>query len=123
MCWGCRPTCDNCKPPLYFYVSCPSCDYPHKVTREEYLLLMNYPHRRSAEEKDKTPEQIIQGLVCTHCGCDLSGNVKGCIEPKPCIQSNVLCGYPCGQRNQVYDIHAKRCEKMVPLKRLTVVQP
>lgn len=123
MCWGCKPTCGNCKPPLHFYVQCPSCGHPHKVTREDYLCLMGYPHKRTAEERARTSEQVEQSFACTQCGSSVAGEAKGSIEPKPCAKSNIICGYPCGQRDSKQGAEGKRCEKMVPLRRLGSIEP
>ena len=121
MCWGCRPMCDSCKPPLYFSVTCPSCGLPVTTTREEYLMYFNLPHRLTDEERRMRKEREGERPFCPSCGADVTDVVRDAITPQPGLKSGIVCGYPCGQRTIEPRPGMKRCDKMVPLERVKLL--
>lgn len=117
MCWGCRPTCDNCKPAELFSMLCPECGSPTTFTREEYLMFMGLPHRKTSKEKQMIALRSSERPVCASCGIDIRETLKQAIRPQPCVKSGIVCGYPCGQRFASGGVSSSRCSKMVPLGR------
>ena len=88
------------------------------MTREEYLNIYNLPHRKSILEKKLLEGGKITPPRCKECGCDLIEVMKPLVEPAPCRANRVICGYPCGRRDEPYREGAKPCPTMVPLKKL-----
>ena len=117
MCWGCKATCNNCKPAEQLYVSCPVCGLPNGFTRDYYLMFFNFPHRKSKQELKLRQDWDGSAPNCKKCGADLTEVLRDSVKPQPCIQSHIICGYPCGQRRVPLPQGKKPCSKMVPLDR------
>lgn len=130
MCWGCSPYCGKCKPAPIIPVVCPTCGKALMVTREEYLRVFGLPHRGSdaarraalaagpgstGREKGALDDDGVPR--CKRCGRDLTAELGSEVDPAPCRRSGIICGYPCGRRDEDPVRGAKRCETMVPVGR------
>lgn len=110
--------CGNCKPPLYFSVLCPECGRPSTITREEFLMYFDLPHRLTDEERRMRVDRVGEQPKCAVCEADITDVVRKAIVPEECIKSGIVCGYPCGQRTVAPREGAKACMHMVPLRKL-----
>ena len=117
MCWGCKPTCNNCKPAEQLFVVCPSCGMPQGFTRSQFLMYFDLPHRINDAEAKMRGEWDGQMPLCPACGFALADELRRAVSPLPCVKSHIVCGYPCGQRKTLLPRGGKPCSKMVPLAR------
>ncbi len=110
--------CGACKPPLYFSVLCPVCGTPATVTREEFLMYFDLPHRLTDEERRMRVERAGERPTCAQCTSDITDAVRAAVMPEPCVKHGIVCGYPCGQRTVKPRQGAKPCPTMVPVRAL-----
>lgn len=120
MCYAasCDPRCGQCRPKRIVEADCPRCGAPSSMTREEYLVYFELPHRASIMEKKMLERGGVGAPRCASCGCDLMKAFKAAVPPEPCRLQQVLCGFPCGRRNEPRKGDAPPCPTMVPLARL-----
>jgi hypothetical protein len=118
MCYAasCNPTCGKCRPKRIIQASCPVCGKTEEMTREEYLLFFNLPHRRNVMDRKIIEEGGPSTPRCAMCGADMTALFKEAVKPLPCRKSRVVCGYPCGGCNEPYREGAMPCAQMVPLE-------
>ena len=117
MCWGCKATCNNCKPAEQLYATCPECGFPNGFTRDQFLMYYNLPHRKSDKEVEIRKSWNGTVPACEKCGADMTQTLRDEVTPAACVQSHIICGYPCGQRKVPLPPGRKPCTKMVPLAR------
>lgn len=122
MCYAasCNPSCGQCRPKRIFTVHCPDCGAPREVTREEYLILFDLPHRKNPIERKLIERGAGETPYCKGCGRDLTETVRGAIVPAPCRAQRILCGFPCGRSSEPEREGAMPCPTMVPLQRLDI---
>lgn len=120
MCYAasCDPRCGLCRPRRIVEADCPRCGAPHVMTREEYLVYFELPHRPSIMEKKMLERGAVEAPRCTSCGYDLEEVFEVAVSPEPCSLQQVLCGFPCGRRNESRREDTSPCQTMVPLARL-----
>lgn len=120
MCYAasCDPRCGQCRPKRIVEADCPQCGMPHSMTREEYLIYFGLPHRVGILEKKMLERGAVQAPRCPSCGCDLAKAFEAAVPPAPCRLQQVLCGFPCGRRNEPRKVDTPPCRTMVPLARL-----
>ena len=117
MCYAasCNPLCGNCRPKRIVEVPCPACSMPNSITREEYLILFDLPHRQSVLEKKIIERGGVKPPTCKACGADLLEAFRGAVQAAECKENRVICGFPCGRSEDPYREGAKPCPTMVPL--------
>ena len=120
MCYagGCNPKCGKCQPRRIIEVNCPQCGGTNDWRREEYLLYFNLPHRKSIIEEKMLEKGPILAPHCKHCGADLTETFKNEIQPTPCHLTGIICGFPCGRKDEEPREGAQPCKTMVPLGKL-----
>ena len=120
MCYAasCNPLCGQCRPKRIVQITCPHCGAPNEITREEFLNLFQLPHKVSLLERKMLERGEIPEPVCISCGTDLREAYAAAAPPAPCHVSRIICGFPCGRRNEPNRDDAPPCPTMVPLGRL-----
>ena len=120
MCYAasCNPLCGRCRPRRIVEVGCPQCGAPRSMTREEYLVYFGLPHRRSVLERKIEERGGAEAPRCESCGKDLTEAFRGAVAPAPCHLQRVICGFPCGRRDEPRKDGTPPCATMVPLGRL-----
>ncbi len=120
MCYAasCDPHCGQCRPKRIIEVTCPRCGSPHSLTREEYLICFNLPHQKSIMEKKMLERGRVGMPRCPSCSYDLAAEYEGAVPPEPCHLQQVICGFPCGRKNEARKENTPPCRTMVPLGRL-----
>jgi len=88
------------------------------LTRSECLYSLEYPHRKSSEEKRLAEAGVPRAARCTSCGADLSDELKRRVLPMDCLYSGIVCGFPCGRHRRKRRPGDLVCEKQVPLGRI-----
>lgn len=121
MCYAgsCNPSCGKCRPRRIVEVCCPRCGSANSLTREEYLIGFDLPHRMSIPEKKMLEKGTVKAPVCASCTADLSEVYRNAVPPRNCHLQNVLCGFPCGRSSEPFDPKAPKCQTMVPLGKMT----
>ncbi len=114
MCNICFPTCGRCKPISIVVFTCLSCGKPDNVTREEYLMYTNLPHKLSDAELKMRADNGGAPLLCKECGNDLLETLRQKIQPTMCKRSQIQCGFPCGRHTQD-PTPDNPCATMVPI--------
>ena len=56
--------------------------------------------------------------VCDYCGYDLLDTFREVVQPAPCTRSRIICGFPCGRRNESHIDGVPQCPHMVPVGKL-----
>lgn len=119
MCYACNPSCGLCKPKRVISVSCPACEAPFSLRREEYLLCFEMPHRLSVLERKMMEKGGVPEPVCRECGTDLRECFRQMMPPRECLRQGILCGYPCGRSGEApTGADDPPCPFQVPLARL-----
>lgn len=121
MCYACNPSCGRCRPKRVISVECPQCGAPHSLSREEFLLLFDLPHKKSILERKMIERDGVQAPACGVCGASLAEAFRQAVEPRECKRSRIVCGYPCGRCDEVAEegtAPEAPCAFMVPLRRL-----
>lgn len=120
MCYAasCNPTCGKCKPKRIIQAACPACGKVEEMSREEYLLLFDLPHRHTVMDRKIMEKGGPAKPECSMCDTDMTESFRDAVEPLPCQKSRVLCGYPCGGRTEPYREGVSPCMQMVPLGKL-----
>lgn len=91
---------------------------PCQMTRDEYLIRSGLPHKRSIMEKKMIERGETEAILCDACGADLIETFRREIEPLPCTRSQVICGFPCGRRNEAHVEGVMPCPHMVPVGKI-----
>ena len=117
MCYAssCNPLCGNCRPKRIVQVVCPSCGFSNEITRDEYLIMFGLPHKQSVLEKKILERGGVARPACSACGEDLLEVFRNAIVPAECIGNRVICGFPCGRKDDPYREGAMPCPTMVPV--------
>lgn len=120
MCYAssCNPLCGNCRPKRIVQATCPGCGAQNEMTREEYLILFELPHRQNVIEKKIIERGGVKPPLCSVCGQDLRQAFDDAVVPRGCKSNRVVCGYPCGRSEDPYRPDALPCPTMVPLGKL-----
>ncbi len=120
MCYAasCNPLCGRCKPRRIVETVCPQCGAPCSMTREEYLVCFGLPHRKGSLERKVAERSGVGEPRCESCGRDLTEVFRRAVDPAPCHLQQVVCGFPCGRRDEPPRDGAPPCRTMVPLGRL-----
>ena len=120
MCYAasCNPSCGQCRPKRIFTVNCPDCGAPREITREEYLILFDLPHRKNLVERKRLERGPVETPRCRGCGRDLTESVRAAITPADCLNQKIVCGYPCGRASEPAREQALPCPTIVPLRKL-----
>lgn len=117
MCYAssCNPLCGDCRPKRIVQVECPRCGSNAQVTREEYLFLFDLPHRKSVMDRKIEERGGVPQPICQLCGADLLETFERAVVPAECKGNGVICGFPCGRRNDPPRAGARPCPTMVPV--------
>lgn len=117
MCYAssCNPLCGDCRPKRIVQISCPECTATNSITRDEYLVLFDLPHRKSVMDKKIAERGGVERPTCTVCGADLLQAFDDAVTPAECKGNRVICGFPCGRRNDPYREGSRPCATMVPV--------
>lgn len=120
MCYAasCDPRCGKCRPRRIVEAACPACGHLGSITREEYLLLFDLPHKRNVMEEKIIERGGVEHPVCPMCGADLVETFRAAVVPKPCHVSRIVCGFPCGRCNEPFREGCLPCPTMVPVGKL-----
>lgn len=117
MCYAasCTPTCGKCRPKRIVEVSCPECGAMDSRTREEYLILFDLPHRKSVLDRKIIERGGVDEPMCKMCHYPLMETYKHAVKAEPCHLQGVLCGFPCGRKDECGEDATPPCRTMVPL--------
>ncbi|MBO4353013.1 MAG: hypothetical protein J5818_05925 [Eggerthellaceae bacterium] len=117
MCYAasCNPRCGNCRPKGIVEARCSQCGLDNEMSREEYLILFDLPHKKSILELKMLERGGVESPVCASCGADMKAAFEGAVVPKECKSNRVICGFPCGRADDPYREDALPCPTMVPL--------
>ena len=120
MCYAasCDPRCGKCRPKRLVEVACPSCGFTNSMSREEYLLFFDLPHRKNILEQKILERGGVPAPICSMCGEPLAEAFKAAIVPRECSLNRVVCGFPCGRSDEPYREGALSCPTMVPLSKV-----
>ncbi len=120
MCYAasCNPACGKCRPKRIVEIACPECGAPNSITREEYLLLFDLPHRKSILDTKLIERGGIGTPSCKACGRDLTLAYEEAVNPAPCHLQRIICGFPCGRSIEPHKDDTPPCRTMVPLGKL-----
>lgn len=120
MCYAasCNPLCGQCRPKRIVEASCPQCGAPRSMTREEYLIYFDLPHRASVLERKMLERGGVETPRCESCGCDMTEAFRAAVQPAPCRLHRVICGFPCGRSAEPHKEGTPPCKTVVPLGRL-----
>ena len=88
------------------------------MTREEFLIDFDLPHRQSIMEKKLLERGNITQPQCRSCGEDLSEEYQNAVPPAPCLNQQVICGFPCGRSIEPKTAETVPCPTVVPLGKL-----
>ena len=74
MCYAasCNPLCGDCRPKRIVQAHCPECGLLAEMSRDEYLIYFDLPHRKSVMEKKIIERGGVSTPTCTGCGVDLT---------------------------------------------------
>lgn len=124
MCYAssCNPLCGNCRPKRIVQVSCPECGVHAQMSREEYLVFFGLPFRKNILA-EKIAERGVAEPTCSCCGASLVETFRKAVVPEECKSNRVICGFPCGRKDDPYREDALPCPTMVPLGRATTEPP
>lgn len=114
MCNVCFPTCGRCRPVSIVTFTCLECGKADKVSREEYLMYTELPHKLSEYEQKMHAANAGAPLLCKECGGNLLETLRQKIAPAQCKRSQILCGFPCGRHTQDHN-PSDPCATMVPV--------
>lgn len=114
MCNICFPTCGRCKPVSIVLFTCLNCGRADNVTRDEYLMYANLPHKLSEAEAEMHEANAGAPLLCKECGTNLLETLQRKIVPAMCKRSQIQCGFPCGRHTQDPE-PSNPCTTMVPI--------
>ena len=56
--------------------------------------------------------------TCVGCGVDLTEAFREAVQPAECKSNRIICGFPCGRKNDPYREGSRGCPTMVPLGKL-----
>ena len=117
MCYAsaCNPTCGKCRPKGIIEVVCPECGVICRMTREEYLIYFELPHRKTVFDRKIIERGGVQPPVCETCNAALTETFRAAVSPLPCRKSGVMCGYPCGGRFDQPSANGASCPTVVPV--------
>lgn len=120
MCYAasCNPLCGDCRPKRIVQVRCPECGAVAQMTRDEYLLYFDLPHRKSVLEQKIVERGGVPDPLCGQCGAALTEAFRAEIQPAECKSNRILCGFPCGRKSDPYREGSRGCPTMVPLGKL-----
>ena len=120
MCYAasCNPKCGNCRPKRIVEARCPKCGLDNEMTREEYLILFDLPHKKSILERKILERGGVEPPVCASCGADMTTAFKNAVAPRECKSNRVVCGFPCGRCDDMYREGSLPCPTMVPVGKL-----
>lgn len=116
---SCDPRCGKCRPKRIVETKCPVCGHLCSITREEYLLLFDLPHKRNVMEEKILEHGGVERPVCSMCGSDMKEAFRVSVSPKPCRANRVVCGFPCGRSDDPYKEGRLPCTTMVPVGKLS----
>ena len=117
MCYACNPQCGTCKPKKIVAAPCKFCGTEVALKREEFLVLFDLPCRDTILIR-KLREKGVDVPRCSTCGNDASDALCEAMPPAPCTRSRIVCGFPCGRRNDPCEEGAAPCPFMVPVEKL-----
>lgn len=83
--------------------------------REEYLIYFGLPHRKNVLEQRIIDRGGVGAPACASCGLDLAEAFRDAVHPAACRPSGIVCGFPCGRKDDPYRPDAGACPTMVPL--------
>ena len=117
MCYAasCNPECGRCRPKRIVRAACPNCGLAATMGREEYLIYFDLPHRKNVLEQKIIDRGGVSTPTCASCGADLTETFREAVQPAICQPSRVVCGFPCGRKDDPYRPDAGPCPTMVPL--------
>ena len=117
MCYAssCDPRCGKCKPKRLVEVACPDCGFMNSMSREEYLLFFNLPHKKNVLEKKILERGGVLAPACMMCGGGLTEAFEAAVQPRECQCNRVICGFPCGRSEEPYREGTLPCPTMVPV--------
>ena len=120
MCYAasCNPLCGDCRPKRIVQTHCPECGLLAEMSRDEYLIYFELPHRKSVMEKKIIERGGVAVPKCAGCGADLTEAFDAAIQPAECRSNRIVCGFPCGRKNDPYREGSRGCPTMVPLGKL-----
>lgn len=120
MCYAasCNPKCGNCRPKRIVEARCPECGFENEMTREEYLILFDLPHKKSILEQKIIERGGVESPVCALCGADTVSAFESAVVPRECKSNRVVCGFPCGRSDDPYRKGGLPCPTMVPVGKL-----
>ena len=85
------------------------------MSREEYLLFFDLPHRKNILEQKILERGGVSEPACSMCGESLVDAFDAAIVSRECSLSRVVCGFPCGRCDEPYREGAPPCPTMVPV--------
>lgn len=88
------------------------------MTREEFLIVFDLPHRQNIVEKKLRERGTMPQPICRSCGQDLKSEYQAAVPPSPCLNQQVICGFPCGRSVDPKTADTVPCPTVVPLGRL-----
>lgn len=94
---------------------CPACGFPNEISREEYLILFDLPHEPSILERKIIERGGVSRPACAVCGEDLTEAFRAAVVPSECLSERIVCGYPCGRKDDPFREDALPCSTMVKL--------
>lgn len=120
MCYAasCDPRCGKCRPRRIVEAACPACGHRASITREEFLILFDLPHKRNVMEGKLLERGGVERPACPVCGTDMMDAFRAAVPPKPCRANRVVCGFPCGRCDDPFKEGRLPCPTMVPVGKL-----
>ena len=117
MCYAasCNPLCGDCRPKRIVQVHCPECGLLAEMSRDEYLIYFELPHRKGIMGKKIIERGGVSTPRCAGCGIDLTEAFREAVQPAECKSNRIICGFPCGRKNDPYREDSRACPTMVPL--------
>jgi len=88
------------------------------MSRDEYLVFFELPHRKSVMGKKIVERGGVAAPKCAGCGASLVETFREAVQPAPCHSNRIVCGFPCGRKNDPYREGSRGCPTMVPLDKL-----
>lgn len=87
------------------------------MTREEYLILFDLPHRKCVLDRKILERGGVDDPLCKMCHHPLRRTYEHAVKAEPCHLQKIICGFPCGRKDERREDAAPPCRTMVPLGR------
>lgn len=109
MCYAasCNPLCGDCRPKRIVQAPCPQCSHVCSITRDEYLVLFNLPHKQSVMDRKIQERGGVERPACPACGADMLDAFDAAVTPAVCKGNRVVCGFPCGRATRTARAHGR----------------